>query len=110
MKHVSKIVLSLLVTGLLAAAVQAEPGVSEAGVAQPSWVRVTGDRVNLRARPSFENSEVLGQADYDERLEVLMDMILQLSTGVLTTLLLLMKAITSKVTLWIRKTIRVSDI
>lgn len=70
MKHLSKIVLSLLVTGVLAAAVQAEPGGSEAGVAQPSWVRVTGDRVNLRARPSFENSEVLGQADYDERLEV----------------------------------------
>ena len=39
-------------------------------VAEESWVCVTGSRVNLRAKPGFEFSEVLGQADYDERLEV----------------------------------------
>lgn len=58
-----------MVVGLCGAVAWGEPEEGESA-AEVSWVRVTGDRVNLRAKPGFENSEVLGQADYDERLEV----------------------------------------
>ncbi len=37
-------------------------------VAAQTPVRVTADNVNLRAKPSLENSEVLGQVHYDDRL------------------------------------------
>ena len=58
-----------VVVGLCGGVAWGEPEEGESA-AEVSWVRVTGDRVNLRAKPGFENSEVLGQADYDERLEV----------------------------------------
>lgn len=58
-----------VVVGLCGAVAWGEP--EEGGAsAEATWVRVMGDRVNLRAKPGFDNSEVLGQADYDERLEV----------------------------------------
>lgn len=58
---------ALAVAAVCAWAAGPAPGTAPA---EESWVRVTGSRVNLRVKPSFENSEVLGQADYDERLEV----------------------------------------
>jgi SH3-like domain-containing protein len=41
-------------------------GAAGDGAAAAERMRVTGNRVNLRSLPGFENSEVVGQADYGE--------------------------------------------
>lgn len=66
-KTIGWMVAALAVGAACAWAAKPAPG---SVAAAESWVRVTGSCVNLRVKPSFENSEVLGQADYDERLDV----------------------------------------